>query len=92
MSEQPVSQFDTLSLDRLTLALVVNGMGVCTDEAVADLRRNVESKAITHTAMEFDASLERAKQYFAEGDAHFFLCDGEPCQRQRRFEATANAL
>ena len=65
MSEQPVSQFNTLSLDSLTLALVVNGMGVCTDEAVADLRRYVESKAITHTAMEFDASLERAKQYFA---------------------------
>ncbi|HSL02176.1 MAG TPA: (2Fe-2S) ferredoxin domain-containing protein [Nitrospiraceae bacterium] len=92
MSEQSVSQSDTLSLDSLTLALVVNGMGVCTDEAVADLRRNVESKAITHTAIEFDASLERAKQYFAEGDAHFFLCDGEPCQRQRRFDAAANAL
>jgi len=92
MAEQPVSQSDTLSLDSLTLALVASGLGVCTDEAVADLRRYLESKSITHTSLEFDASLERAKRYFAEGDAHFFLCDGEPCQRQRRFEATANAL
>jgi hypothetical protein len=92
MSEQSVSQSDTSSLDRLTLALVVSSLGVCTDEAVSDLRRYVESKAITHTSMEFDASLERAKQHFAQGDAHFFLCDGEPCQQRRRFEATSHAL
>jgi hypothetical protein len=49
-----------VSLDSLTLALVVSGLGVCTDEAVADLRRYVESKAIAHTSVEFDASLERA--------------------------------
>ncbi len=52
----------------------------------------VESKAITHTSMEFDASLERAKRHFAQEDAHFFLCDGEPCQQRRRFEATSDAL
>lgn len=92
MLEQPVSQSDTLSLDSLTLALIVNGLGVCTDEAVGDLRRYVESKAITHTSVEFDASLERAKRHFADGDAHFFLCDGEPCQHRRRFEATSDAL
>jgi hypothetical protein len=92
MAEQPVSQSDTLSLDSLTLALVVSGLGVCTDEAVADLRRYIESNAITHTSVEFDESLERAKRYFAQGDAHFFLCDGEPCQQRRRFEATSNAL
>ena len=92
MSEQPVSQSDTVSLDSLTLALVVSGMGVCTDEAVADLRRYVESKAITRTSVELDVSLERAKRHFAEGAAHFFLCDGEPCQQRRRFEATSNVL
>lgn len=43
MSEQPVSQSNTLSLDRLTLALVASGMGTCTDEAVADLRRSLRS-------------------------------------------------
>lgn len=92
MAEQPVSQSDTLSLDSLTLALIVSGLGVCTDEAVADLRRYLESKSITHTSLEFDASLERAKRCFAQGDSHFFLCDGDPCQQQRRFEATSNAL
>jgi len=92
MLKEPVSQSDTVSLDSLTLALVVSGLGVCTDEAVSDLRRYVESKVITHTSVEFDASLERAKRYFAQGDAHFFLCDGEPCQQRRRFEATSNAL
>src|SRR4249920_910777 len=92
MSEQSVSQSDTSSLDRLTLALVVSGLGVCTDETVSDLRRYVESKAIAHTSGEFDASLERAKRHFAQGDAHFFLCDGEPCQQRRRFEATSHAL
>lgn len=80
MSEQLVSQSDAVSLDRLSLALVVSGMGACTDEAVADLRRDVQSKAITHTSVEFDMSLDRAKRHFAEGDAHLFLCDGEPCQ------------
>lgn len=64
MSEQPASQSDTLSLDRLTLALVVSGMGACTDEAVADLRRYLQSKAITHTVVEFDMSLDRAKRRF----------------------------
>src|SRR4249920_3858412 len=92
MSEQSLSHSDTSLLDRLTLALVVSGLGVCTDEAVLDLRRHVESKAIMHTAIEFDASLERAKRHFAQEDAHFFLCDGEPCQQRRRFEATSNAL
>src|SRR6185295_12033008 len=92
MSGQPVSQSDTSSFDSLTLALVVSGLGVCTDEAVADLRRYLESKSITHTSVEIDASLERAKRYFAQGDAHFFLCDGEPCQQRRRFEATSNVL
>jgi hypothetical protein len=42
MAEQPVSQSDTLSLDSLTLALVVSGLGVCMDEAVADLRRYLD--------------------------------------------------
>lgn len=92
MSERSVSQSDTSTLDRLTLALVVNGLGVCTDEAVADLRRHIASKAISHTKVEFDASLARAKQCFAEGDAHFFLCDGEPCQQRRKFDATSQVL
>ncbi|MGB4069038.1 MAG: hypothetical protein WBK08_13490 [Nitrospira sp.] len=92
MPEQPVSQSEMLSLDRLALALVVSGMGACTDEAVVDLRHYLQSKAITHTSVEFDASLDRAKRHFAEGDAHLFLCDGEPCQRRRGFAATANAL
>ncbi|HEV2698666.1 MAG TPA: (2Fe-2S) ferredoxin domain-containing protein, partial [Terriglobales bacterium] len=92
MPEQTVSQHDTSSLDSLTLALVVSGMGVCTDEAIADLRRYVESKAITHSPAEFDASLARAKRRFFEHDAHLFLCDGEPCRQRRGFEATANAL
>jgi hypothetical protein len=92
MSEQSVSQSDTSSLDRLTLAQVVSSLGVCTDETVSDLRRYVESKAVPHTLMEFDASLDRAKRHFAQGDAHLFLCDGEPCQQRRRFEATSNAL
>jgi hypothetical protein len=74
MSEQSLSHSDTSSLDRLTLALVVTGLGVCTDEAVLDLRRHVESKAIMHTAMEFDASLERANDTCPR-DAHFILCD-----------------
>ena len=43
MSERAVNQSDTASLDRLTLALVVSGLGVCTDETVSDLRRYVES-------------------------------------------------
>jgi hypothetical protein len=92
MADQPVSQSDTLSLDSLTLALVVSGLGVCTDEAVADLRRYLQSKSITHTSVEFDASLERAKRYFAQGNAHFFLCEGEPCQQRRRFDANSNVL
>ena len=92
MSDQPVSQFDTLSLDSLTLSLVVSGFGVCTDEAVGILRRYLESKSIAHTSVEFDVSLERAKRYFAQGDAHLFLCDGEPCQQRRRFEATLKVL
>lgn len=92
MSEPSVSQSDTSSLDQLTLALVVSGLGVCTDETVSDLRQYVESKAMAHTPMEFDASLERAKRHFAQGGAHFFLCDGEPCRQRRRFEATSPAL
>jgi hypothetical protein len=92
MSEQSVSQPDTSSLDSLTLALVVSGMGDCTDEAVANLRRYVETKAITHSSEEFDTSLEHAKRRFAEGEAHFFLCDGEPCRQRRAFEATSHAL
>ena len=92
MSEQSVSQPDRSSLDSLTLALVVSGMGACTDETVADLRRDVESKAITHSSLEFDASLTRAKQHFFESDAHLFLCDGEPCRQRRGFEATSNVL
>ena len=62
MSEQRMSQSDTLSLDSLTLALVVSGMGVCTDAAVADLRRYVESKAITHSSLEFDFENRAPKQ------------------------------
>lgn len=92
MSKQPVSQSDTLSLDSLTLALVVSGMGACTDEAVADLRRYVQSQAITHSSLEFDASLARAKRHFLESDAHFFLCDGVPCRQRIGFEATSHAL
>lgn len=92
MSEQPMSQPDTLSLDSLTLALVVSGMGICTDEAVADLRRYAESKAITHRSVEFDASLACAKRHFAGGEAHLFLCNGEPCRQRRGFAATSNAL
>lgn len=92
MSKQPVSQSDTLSLDSLTLALVVSGMGACTDEAVAELRRYVQSKAITHSSLEFDASLARAKRHFLESDAHFFLCDGVPCRQRIGFEATSHAL
>jgi hypothetical protein len=92
MSEQLISQSDTSSLDSLSLALVVSGLGFYTDEAVADLRRYVESKGIAHTAKEFDASLERATRYFAQGDAHLFLCDGEPCQQRRRFDATSTVL
>ena len=92
MSEYSLTQSDTSLLDRLTLALVVSGLGVYTDEAVSDLRRYVESKGIKHTSMEFDASLERAKQLFIEDDAHLFLCDGEPCQQRRRFEANLDAL
>src|SRR6185436_16523804 len=90
--EQSVSQSVTSSLDSLTLALVVSGMGVCTDEAVADLRRDVESKAIAHSSLEFDASLARAKRNFFESDAHFFLCDGEPCRQRRGFEVASHAL
>jgi hypothetical protein len=92
MAVQPVSQSDRFYLDSLTLALVVSGLGICTEEAVADLRRYLESKSITHTSGEFDASLERAKRYFFQGDTHLFLCDGEPCQQRRRFEATSTAL
>jgi hypothetical protein len=92
MSEGSVSQPDTSALDRFTLARVVSGLGVCTDEMVADLRRQISSKAISHTEVEFDASLARAKQSFAEGDAHFFLCDGKPCQQRRRFDATSEVL
>jgi hypothetical protein len=92
MPEQTVSQHDTSSLDSLTLALVVSGMGVCTDAVIADLRRYVESKAITQSSVEFDASLARAKRHFFEHGPHLFLCDGEPCRQQRGFEATANAL
>lgn len=43
MPEQPVSQSEMLSLDRLALALVVSGMGACTDEAVVDLRHYLTS-------------------------------------------------
>ena len=92
MSERLVSQSDTPALDRLTLARVVSGLGVCTGEMVADLRRQIASKEISHTEVEFDASLARAKQSFAEGDAHFFLCDGKPCQQRRRFDATSQML
>jgi hypothetical protein len=93
MPEQSVSHpDDTSSLDSLTLALVVSGMGVCTDEAVADLRRYIESKAVTHSPLEFDASLARAKRHFLEYDAHFFLCNGEPCRQRRGFEANSNTL
>lgn len=72
MPEQSLSQSDTSLLDRLTLALVVSGLGVYTDEAVANLRRYVASKGMTHTSTEFDASLERATQHFAKeiGRAH----------------------
>jgi hypothetical protein len=92
MSERPAHQSAAEVLDGLTLAMVVGGLGTCTDEAVADLRRYVQSKDIIHAAADFDASLDRAKRRFAEGAAHFFLCDGVPCQRRRRFEATAPAL
>ena len=92
MPEQPASQPNTSSLDSLTLALIVSGMGACTDETVADLRRYVESKAITRNSVEFDTSLTRAKRHFFESDAHFFLCDGEPCRQRRGFEATSHTL
>jgi hypothetical protein len=92
MPEQLVTQHDTSSLDSLTLALVVSSMGVCTETAIADLRRYVESKAITRSSVEFDASLARANRHFFEGDAHFFLCDGEPCRQRRGFEAASDAL
>lgn len=92
MSERPARQSATELLDSLTLALVVGGRGTCTDEAVVDLRRYVQSKDIAHTTAEFDAALDRAKRHFVEGDAHFFLCDGVPCQRRRRFEITSHAL
>ncbi len=76
----------------LTLALVVSSLGVYTDEPVSDLRRYVEPKAVPHSLTEFDASLDRVKRHFAQGDAHLFLCDGEPCQQRRRFEANMDAL
>jgi hypothetical protein len=92
MPEYSRDQSDMSLLDRLTLALVVSGLGVYTDEAVASLRRYVGSKGMTHTSTEFDASLERAKQHFTQEDAHLFLCDGEPCQQRRRFEVNVDAL
>jgi hypothetical protein len=88
MSEQLAGRSDMSSLDSLTLALVVSGLGFYTDETAAGLRRNVESKGIVHTAKEFDASLERATRHFAQGDSHLFLCDGEPCRQRRRFDST----
>jgi hypothetical protein len=57
-----------------------------------DLRHYLQSKNIAHTMADFDASLDRGKRHFAEGDAYVFLCDGVPCQRRRRFEVTFNAL
>lgn len=92
MSEGPVSQSVAELLDGLILALVVSGMGTCTEEAVEDLRRYVQSKEIAHTAADFNASLERAKRHFAEGEAHLFLCDGVPCRRRQRFEATPESF
>ena len=71
MSEQLAGRSDMSSLDSLTLALVVSGLGFYTDETAAGLRRNVESKGIAHTAKEFDASLERATRHFAQGDSHW---------------------
>jgi len=92
MLEQSASQSDTSLLDLLTLALVVRGLGVCRDETVSDLRRYVHSQAMTHTSREFDASLARAKRHFAQGGAHLFLCDGEPCRQRRRFEVISSRL
>ncbi len=67
MPEQPVSQPDTSSLESLTLALVVGGMGAYTDKTVADLRRYVEAKAITHSSVELDASLAVRNGNFSKG-------------------------
>ncbi|MGQ0811055.1 MAG: (2Fe-2S) ferredoxin domain-containing protein, partial [Nitrospiraceae bacterium] len=92
MSEPSVKQSAAERLDGLTLALVVGEKGICADEAVADLRRYAQSKDIVSNAADFDQSLDRAKQQFAEGHTHFFLCDGAPCRRRRRFDGMAGAL
>lgn len=83
MSEQPVSQSETLLLDRLTLALVVGDMGTYTDEAAVDLRPSLQSKEIAPTSVEFDVSLDRAKRHIAEGEAHFFLRRGALSETKR---------
>lgn len=92
MSEPSLNQSPIERLDGLTLALVVGEMGVCADQAIADLRRYARSKDIVSDDAEFEASLDRAKRRFAEGTTHLFLCDGAPCRKRRRFDGSTEAL
>lgn len=92
MSEQRTPRPAGTTIDDLTLALMVGSGGECSNEAVGDLRRYAESKKLVGTTAEFEASLDRARGSFNEGESHLFLCDGKPCHRRRQFDGSAATL
>lgn len=92
MSEQGTFRPAGTTLDDLTLALMVGSGGECSNEAVGDLRRYAESKKLVGRTAEFEASLDRARGSFNEGESHLFLCDGKPCHRRRQFDGSAATL
>lgn len=92
MSEQRTPRPAGTTIDDLTLALMVDSGGECSNETVGDLRRYAESKKLVGTTAEFEASLDRARGSFNEGASHLFLCDGKPCHRRRQFDGSAETL
>ncbi len=79
-------------LDALALAFVVKVQGTWTPEARETFQAELAREGHTPNTDELDAVLERARQHFESGDAHFFLCMGRPCRKRQKFDASAGAL
>ena len=75
-------------LESLTLGFVVRVQGDWGDQAIEAFRAGLEERHhLRPSERELEGALQCARQRYGEGDAHLFLCSGQPCAVRRRFAA-----
>ena len=81
-----------VDLEALALAFVVQVQGSWTPQALEAFQTQLVQHGCTPTETQLEATLERARQHFAQGTAHLFVCMGRPCLKRQKFDTSAPAL